>query len=131
MPVASTTDRITNLKKKKTPGTSKINAKLLQPATPNIIQQIINTYNACISTEYFPKAFKETILVWIPKRERDTTNPSNYTPISLFWKILEGIINERLQRHLEDNELVNEIQFGFWKRKGYQEAIVLAFEFIS
>ena len=126
--------RITNLKKKKAPGASKINAQLLQHATPNIIQQITNIYNACLSSGYFPKAFKEAIMVLIPKGERDTTNPSNYRPISLLeniGKILERIVNERLQGHLEENQLLNERQFGFRKRRGCQEAIALAAEFIS
>ena len=52
------------------------------------------------------KAFKEAIIVLIPKGERNTTNPGNYRPISLLEnrrKILERIIKERLQRHLEGN----------------------------
>ena len=91
--------RITSLKKKTAPGASKINAQLLQHAAPNIIQQITNIYNACISTEYFSKAFKEDIMVLILKGERDTTNPSNYRPKSLLeiiGKILERIMNGRL-----------------------------------
>ena len=55
-------------------------------------------------------------MVLIPNRERDTTNPSNYKLISLLediGKIHDRIINERLQRHLEGNELLNERQFGF------------------
>ena len=46
------------------------------------------------------KAFKEAIIVLIPKGERNTTNPGNYRPISLLEnrrKILERIIKERLQ----------------------------------
>ena len=59
-------------------------------------------------------------MVLIPKVERDTINPSNYRPISLLeniGKILERIINERLQRHLEDNKLLNKRQFGFRKKE--------------
>ena len=55
-------------------------------------------------------------MVLIPKGERDTNNTSNYRPISLLeniGKILERIINERQQKHLENNELLNERQFGF------------------
>ena len=56
----------------------------------------------------------------IPKGEMNTTNLSNYRPISLLeniGKILERIINERLQTHLEENELLNERQFGFRKKE--------------
>ena len=72
-------------------------------------------------------------MVLIPIGERDTTNPSNYRPISLLEnieKILERIINERLQRYLEGNEQFNKRQFRFRKRRGCQEAITLVSEFI-
>ena len=46
-------------------------------------------------------------------------------------KILERIINERLQGHLEEHNLLNERQFGFWKRRSCQEVIALVSEFIS
>ena len=96
--------RISNLKKKKAPGASEINAQVLQHVTPNIIEQIINILNACTSTGHMPKSFKEAIIVMIPKRERDTTNPSNYRPtyfLENIGKILERIINVRLQRNIE------------------------------
>ena len=68
-------------------------------------------------------------MMLISRGERDTTNPSNYRPISLLehiGKILERINNEILQRHREDNEK----QFEFRKRRGSQEVISLVSEFI-
>ena len=56
-----------------------------------------------------------------PKEEKDTTNASNYRPISLKenrGEILERIINEWLQEHIEEHGLLNERQFGFRKRRG-------------
>ena len=102
--------RISNLKKKKSPGASKINAQILQHLTPNFIEQITNIFNACISTGHMPKAFKEAIIVLIPKGKGDTTNLSNYRPISLLEnieKIIERIINEKLQGHPEEHNLLN------------------------
>ena len=82
----------------------------MQHVTPNIIEKITNIFNACISTGHMPKTFKETIIILIPKGETDTTNTSNYRSISLLeniGKILERIIKERLQRHLEEHNLLN------------------------
>ena len=62
--------KISNLKKKKAPDASKINAQFLQHVTPNIIKQITNLFNACISTGHMPKTFKETIMVLIPKGKK-------------------------------------------------------------
>ena len=49
--------------KEKSTRSQQNNAQLLEHAKPNIIQQITNICNACISTGYFPKAFKEAIMV--------------------------------------------------------------------
>ena len=72
--------RITNLKKKKNPRCKQ--NKCTITTTCNTKHNTTNRqhiYNACISTGYFLKAFKEAIMVLIPKRERKTTNPSNYS----------------------------------------------------
>ena len=77
----------------------------MQQVAPNIIEQITNIFSTCISTGHIPKAFKEAIMVLIPKGERDTTNFIKYKPIHLpenSRKILERIINERLQGHLKN-----------------------------
>ena len=108
--------------------------KSLQHVTPNIIEHITNIFNACIFTGHMPKAFNEAIMVLIAKGERDLTNPSNYRPISLLeniGKILEIMINKRLQGHLEEHNILNERQFGFRKKRGCQETIALVSEFIS
>ena len=79
------------------------------------------------------KTFKESIMLLIPKGEKNTTNPSNYRPISLLeniGKILERIINEKLQGHLEKHNLSNEKLF-FKIRRVCQEVIALVSEFIS
>ena len=96
----------------------------MQYVTTNNIEQITNILDARISTGHLPKPFKEAIMVLIPKGKRDTTNPSKYRPISLvenIKKILERIINERLQGHLEHHNVLNERQFGFRKRRGCQK----------
>ena len=60
---------------------------------------------------------KKAIMLLKLKEEKDTTNASNYRPISLKenrGEILERIINEWLEEH----GLLNERQFGFRKRRG-------------
>ena len=73
-------------------------------------------------------------MILIPKRERNTTNPSNYRLISLLeniGKIIERKINERIQGHFEKNNLLNERQFSFRKRRNCLEVITLVSEFTS
>ena len=54
--------------------------------------------------EVLVNAFKEEIILLIPKGERNSTN---YRPISLqenMKKISGIILNDRLQKHLEEHE---------------------------
>ena len=51
-------------------------------------------------------------MMLIFKGERDTTNPSNYKPLSLI-----GSIGNILERHLEENDLLNVKQFEEATRK--------------
>ncbi len=48
-----------------------------------VIDQLCNIYNACFFAGYFPKAFKEAIIKFIPKENKSPLNPLNYRPISL------------------------------------------------
>ena len=49
-------------------------------------------------------------------KKGDKTQPSNYRPVallSLISKVMERYVNHYLQRHLEENKLLEDCQFGF------------------
>ena len=54
--------------KKKAPGSTKINVQILQNCTLKTLQQLQNIFNACLSIGYFPNAFKEAVIKFIPKK---------------------------------------------------------------
>ena len=74
--------RKSNLKKKKAPGASKINAQILQHVISNIIEQITIILNTSISTGYMPADYKEAVIVLIPKGERDCKSKQLWTNLS-------------------------------------------------
>ncbi len=85
--------------KKKTPGSIKINKEILSKCTDKALKQLINIFNACLSTGYFPNIFKHAIIKFIPKKDKSLKNPINYRPFSLLevpGKILDRIIKSRL-----------------------------------
>lgn len=120
--------------RKTCPGSSGFNKTILQQLPQRAIQNLTNIYNATISAGYFPDTWKKATLKLIPKPGKSPALPSNYRPISLLevpGKILERVINFRLQTHLEDTTQYNPNQFGFRKEKGTTQAIALITEQIA
>ena len=73
--------------------------------------------NMSVQTSEFPVAWKEALVVPIPKGG-DPTLVQNYRPISLLplpGKILEKLIHKQIARYLEDNSILSHNQHGFRK----------------
>jgi hypothetical protein len=74
------------------------------------------TLNHCLRLSHFPKPWKETKVITLPKPGKDPKFPKNLHPISLLStasKLLEKIILKIVQRHIEERGLLNASQFGF------------------
>jgi len=74
----------------------------------------------------FPGAFKTAKVVPILK-SRDPALIVNYRPISLltiFSKLLEKIVYNRLESHCINNNILSPSQFGFQKGKSTESALV-------
>ena len=86
---------------------------------PNIAIDIIkDLYNFAIAYGYIPKEWKIMCLVPIPKQHADQNHITNLRPIALIScirKTLEIIIADKLQHHLQHNNLWPEHQNGFKK----------------
>ena len=99
--------------------------KELWKIQPMVIQ---NLYNNCFRQEYFPKLWKESSLIVVPKDEqRDRTLLNSYRPIALLsvvGKIYEKIIVQRLQHAYQEQGLESPDQFGFRKGKGVDDAFI-------
>lgn len=82
------------------------------------LAEVLAIINACLRLSYFPKYWKNAVIITIPKPGKDHKFPQNYRPISLlpsFSKILERIILTRLQAEINRLQLIPTIQFGFKK----------------
>ena len=120
--------------KNKAPGPSTINKILLQHLPPNMITRLCTLFNACLASGLFPTRFKTATLALIPKPGKSIHEVTSYRPISLLevpGKILERIITQRLNMHLEDNNLHNIRQYGFRPNRGTDTAIALGYEEIA
>ena len=65
-----------------------------------------------------PKLYKQALITPIYKLEGDKQDPENYRPISilpLFGKCIEYFVNHQLTNYVQDNNILNNQQFGFRK----------------
>ena len=119
---------------RKAPGASLIGRDILIHFPDSLIQSMTDLYNASLSTGYFPSRFKSAIAALIPKPNKDLTNPKNYRPISLLetiGKFFEKIINRRLRRYFDDNDLISSKQFGFRSHRSTQDVLNILTNYCS
>lgn len=112
------TDEIKKLKNKKAPGIDQINNQLIKKLPSRGIQYLLFIINACLKYSYFPDRYKTAKIIAILKSSKNPSFPSSYRPISLLCvisKLLERIILNRLNKHLDAHNIIPEEQHGFKK----------------
>ena len=91
-----------------------------------ILSKIITSIcNRSLQSGTFPSELGVAKVTCIHKGG-DKSNPANYRPISIlssFSKILEKLVEVRLQNYLESNNLFTRNQFGFRRKMGTENAI--------
>ena len=83
---------------------------------------------------YFSIVLENGIIILIPKPGKDPKNLINYRPIALLeipGKIIKQIINKRLHRFCERNNIFHKDQYGFRAGKGTDLAITKVNELIG
>jgi hypothetical protein len=81
--------------------------------------QLTHLFNHCFRLSYFPATWKEAKVVTLPKPAKDTRFLQNLRSISFLstmGKLVEKVIRQIIQRHLDDTDLLNASQFGFRAR---------------
>ena len=120
--------------KQRAPGQDKITKYHLDHLPPNIITNLTSILNACLTIGHFPKQWKNSIMIFIPKGNKSPLHHINYRPISLLsilGKLFEKLINSRLTENIEELNLVNKRQHGFIKNRGTDTATGLLYEQIA
>jgi len=88
---------------------------------------LFGTLSRCISEAVFPKRWKRARLVLLHKgQEKPITNPSSFRPLCMLdtaGKLLERIVLQRLNDHLDRTGGLSPNQFGFRKGKSTEDAI--------
>ena len=114
------------LKKKKSPGKDGITNEMLIGLGTKAKKKLLAVLNNSWKRGIVPQAWKEAILIPVPKKGKDLEEPNGYRPISLLscvGKLMERIINGRLTWHLEENKLLTPHQAGFRKYRSTEDQI--------
>jgi hypothetical protein len=122
--VALIREKLSETKKKSSPGDDSITYDLLRRCPDDVLAKIGDVLNYCLLVGYFPSAWKHAKVVMLPKPHKDHTVPKNYRPISLLsciGKLFERIICSRLVSILDAKNFFNPFQTGYRKGRSTQE----------
>lgn len=111
---------IKTLKSNTSSGLDKISNEMLKVSSPTLQTCICKLFNIILTNEKYPSQWRENLLKPIHKKGSDT-DPRNYRGIvisSCLSKLFSRILHNRIEKHIIDNDIMNENQTGF--RKGYR-----------
>ena len=117
---------INKLQEGKAPGADQINTTILKKISQYITPILVKIFNKTFELGIFPNILKKAIVVPIFK-SGDRNNLNNYRPIallSIFSKLLETCVKNRLENYLEKNMILSKRQFGYRKNLGTEEALL-------
>lgn len=109
------------LKLRKAPGLDGVSSIQIKHLPKKGVARLTAIFNAFLKSQYFPAPWKEAVVVPISKPGKPPHLLSSYRPISLLptmSKLLEKIINSRLNTHLTKHNILMPEQYGFRERHG-------------
>lgn len=110
---------ISRLKNKKAAGLDEVSVDLIREIAPEIAPVLAALFNRSVTCGVFPACLKTSKVIPVYKKG-DKFNVANYRQVavsSVFSKILERAMSDRLVGYLERFSVVHEFQHGF--RRGF------------
>ena len=109
------------------PGMDKLSSKFLKELPVCVMEELLYLYNMSFGLASIPKPWKLGVVSPILKPGKDPTEACSYRPItflSCLGKLLEKIINDRINWRIEKNKVLHSSQCGFRKNMGTMDVIV-------
>lgn len=114
-------------KRESAPGHDSLTYKMLEHLPINAKKAIVKWMNNVFQQGHNPDKIKTAIITPILKPEKEPSQPGSYRPVSLtshIGKVLETIVNNRLNRFLEHKGIINPHQSGFRQGRSTMEQVV-------
>ena len=108
-------------------GPDEIHYQLLKRLPRSSLLLLLNMFNNIWLSGDFPSDWRKAIVIPISKPGKESTNPSNYRPISLtscICKTVERMINRRPVWYLDSHNLLTNVKYGFSSRRSTVDHIV-------
>ncbi|GBP94600.1 Probable RNA-directed DNA polymerase from transposon BS [Eumeta japonica] len=118
----------------KAPGLDGVNNKAIKCFSAPLLALLVAIFNACIKNCHFPEAWKEAVIIGIPKPRKPHDLPTSYRPISLLsglGKLFEKVLKSQLSDHLLGKGLIINEQFGFRPNHSCSQQTLQLLEHIS
>ena len=118
---------IDSMKRGKSPGIDGLVSDFFIDAKEFLVPYLYRVYNFVFETGNYPKIWSEGLIVPIPKKG-DLSNPSNYrgiTLISTFAKLFSLIIRKGVNQWCENQNILDENQFGFRDSRSTADCIFI------
>ena len=111
---------ISQLKLNKSAGVDRIINEYIKSTSTLLIPVYVKLFNTIFDNGVFPEEWHTGIIIPIFKNKGSRLNPENYRPITLLCccsKLFTTLLNNRLNKFIEENNIISEAQTAF--RKGY------------
>ena len=118
---------IKGLKRNKSAGEDNILNEFLKNASLTVKIFILILFNKLLDLEYFPKMWATGKITPVFKKG-DNKDPNNYrgiTILSCLSKLFTKIMNERLNRWAEEENVLTDTQYGFRKNRGTTDCLFI------
>lgn len=117
-----------SISKNTSPGEDRVCNKFLKKAPDNIITEITDLLNVSLFSGQVPEDWKTGITCPVPKPGKDASAIKSYRPITMLsciGKIMERVIQRRLEYFLEANSVFPPTQSAFRKGRGTTDSLAI------
>lgn len=119
-------EAINSFKPNKSPGADCITVEMLK--NDDLSSILLELFNQCMQTSFFPTAWKIAIVKVIPKPAKNNySDPKSYRPIGLLsvvGKLLEKMMSKRILHDLHSKQMVSKAQYGFTPERSSVDALI-------
>ncbi|KAJ8919751.1 hypothetical protein NQ315_006280 [Exocentrus adspersus] len=121
-------------KKESAPGMDQVSYSMLAKLPIRASVMMVDIYNKYLQGHSIPSQWKNVLVYPFLKQEKNPELPQSYRPIALAscpGKVLESMIKNRVEWHIESEKLLPPLQFGFRRGKGCNDCIAYITSYIQ
>lgn len=121
-------DVLNKIESNKSPGYDKISFKLWKTGKAHTTQFICNWLNFTVDQEAVTEELTTGLIISLYKGKKSKNNPANYRPITLLtsiFKILEGVVTNRIKKILIRDNIIHSEQAGYQKNRSAIENLFI------